>query len=150
MTNQKLDPVAVPKVLRELLSRPWLETDAEFWWSYHRPMDLRSGQCYECCATQQTQMLAGFTSYLTYEVRALVKAGAIPACMVVDRGKDRVMLNQHAGHSLQQFLNECGTAYARHLERMRRWAPLCDESALIAERDAQARLGAANGRGSRG
>jgi len=147
MTTQKLDPVAVPEAVRELLNRPWLETDAEFWWSYHRPMDLRSGQCYEYCPSK---LADGFTSFLAPEVRTLVKAGAIPVGLVVDRGKERVALNQHAGHSLQQFLNECGTAYARHLERMRRWAPLCDESAMIAERDAQARVSAANGRGSRG
>jgi hypothetical protein len=138
--DQKLDHVRVPKAARELLNRAWIEVDAESLWAYHRDRDQRSGQCYYHCR-EKLSGLAGFETYTLREVRALVKAGAIPESLVIERpGRDHIQLNQHASHSLQQFLYECGTAYARHLERMRRWKPLCDESEMAAAREAGVRV----------
>jgi hypothetical protein len=130
----RVKPVPIPKAVRELLNRAWLETDAEKLLAYHRDRDRRDGQIYYFRA-EQLSGLDGFECYTAPEVRALVKAGAIPGSLAIGRPGRRLLLNQHASHSLQQFLHECGTAYARHLDRMQQWEPSCDESERIAERD---------------
>ena len=108
-------PLPVPRAVREQLAKAWLACDADRLYEFHREADLRKGQVYY--NLDVGDLGAGwYVPPLT--VRQFIKDGVIPPGALVRGG---ALINQHAAHSLQQFWNECGTAYARHLSRMARF-----------------------------
>jgi hypothetical protein len=99
-----------------MLRHPWCDIDAEYFVKVHARADAKHG--HTCIYLLRDRPLLD-ERFTRAEAIAMHKSGAWPQEFGYAHG-DAFYLNQHAAHSVQQFLHEAGLAWARHLQRMQR------------------------------
>ncbi|MBX3601121.1 MAG: hypothetical protein KF863_10885 [Rubrivivax sp.] len=107
-------PEPVPNAASRLLKERWQAADADELIEHHAQGDAQHGCTSAYVLRNRAEQCEAFTFA---EAVALHRAQAWPSefgCM----DGDTFYLNQHAAHSVQEFLHEAGLAWARHLQRM--------------------------------
>lgn len=97
----------IPASVTKLMERRWLEADAD--------EDYRDAWPHQPSWYATTPNADFWLN--SNELHALVNDGAIPSNLA-----RRDQVQEHAAHSLQQFLHETMLAYDRHLARVERYA----------------------------
>jgi ribosomal protein S18 acetylase RimI-like enzyme len=106
----------IPKAVCDLLAEHlWKHMDFARTLEGHREGDTRSGRTSAYFLYKNRDDPYGCFSY--EEAKKLQAAGALPAGFCTIRPTVAVV-NQHAGHSLQQFLHDAQKLYAEHLARV--------------------------------
>ncbi len=107
--------VSIPEAVRDLLGWDWRECDSELIKKLHASDHCRYNFDTGAGIHDPVQR------FTFKEIQALCETNAFPKSAIIEIKKDCISIDQHAVHSLHQFLYEAGIAYAKHLERMKAW-----------------------------